>query len=135
MDDCLFCKIIAGEIPSWKIYENDEIYAFLDITPNNKGHTLVVPKIHHENIYEMSDEVVSSIFKVVKKLSPVIKKAVGSDGINIVMNNEAAAGQVIFHAHVHIIPRHNDDGFKHWAGKEYAEGEADETAKKIKNAL
>jgi histidine triad (HIT) family protein len=135
MNDCLFCKIIKGEIPSNRIYEDEDVYAFLDITPNNAGHTLVVPKIHQKNIYEMDEVAVSNVFIAVRKLAIAIKKAVGADGINIAMNNDTDAGQVIFHAHVHVIPRYKKDGFKHWKGEEYEEGKAKEVEEKIKDAL
>jgi histidine triad (HIT) family protein len=132
MNDCLFCKIIAGEIPSSKVYEDDTCYAFLDINPVNIGHTLLVPKEHSTNLYETSDEDLAHMAPVIKKLSIAIKSAVGADGINIEMNNDPVAGQLIFHTHIHIVPRFEGDGFTHWRGvRGYNEGEMIEVAEKI----
>lgn len=136
MNDCLFCKIIAGEIPSSKVYEDDTCYAFLDINPVNIGHTLLVPKEHSANLYETSDEDLTRMAPVVKKLSVAIKSAVGADGINIEMNNDPVAGQLIFHTHIHIVPRFEGDGFTHWHGaRGYNEGEMNEVAGKISKAI
>ena len=104
--DCLFCKIISGEIPSAKVYEDEYSFAFLDINPINPGHTLLVPKRHFANLYETSDETLKELTPIIKKLAIAVKKAVSADGINIGMNNDPAAGQLVFHAHFHIIPRH-----------------------------
>jgi len=131
MSKCLFCKIIDGEIPSQKIYEDDETFAFLDINPVNPGHALVVPKKHSENLYDIEEEDWLEVTKTVKMLAPKIKEAMKADGINIEMNNDKAAGQVIFHTHVHIVPRIDDDGFRHWPGTPYKDGEAEKIAEKI----
>lgn len=105
-DDCIFCKIITGEIPATKVYEDEYSYAFLDAHPNTKGHTLVIPKDHFENIYGIPDETLCRLMISVKKISLAVKNGLEADGINIAMNNEAPAGQIIFHAHVHVIPRY-----------------------------
>ena len=117
--DCLFCKIIKGEIPSTKVYEDEHSYAFLNIKPINPGHTLLVPKKHFANLYEMPDEVLANLAPTIKKLAIAVKKAVGADGINIGMNNDSAAGQLVFHAHIHIMPRFKNDGHEHWHGTPY----------------
>lgn len=135
MDDCLFCKIINGHIPSSKVYEDEHVYAFLDISPVNIGHTLVIPKKHVKNLYEMDDETTQQVFTAVKNLAEPIKRAVHADGINLEMNNDAVAGQVIFHAHVHIVPRFETDGFKHWKGTPYKEGQMQDVLKKIQSQL
>lgn len=135
MDDCIFCKIIAGEIPSHKIYEDDDTYAFLDINPVNPGHTLVIPKTHSRNLHDIEEQDWLAVMKTARVLSSKIKEGVGADGINIEMNNERPAGQVVFHSHVHIVPRIDDDGFRHWPGTPYKDGGAEEVADKIKNAL
>jgi len=136
MPDCLFCKIIANEIPSTKVYEDATVLAFLDINPVNIGHTLVIPKVHCTNLYETPDETLSHMAVIVKKLSIAIKSAVGADGINIEMNNDAPAGQLIFHTHIHIIPRFEGDGLKHWpSARGYIDGEASEVSTKIKMHL
>ncbi|MEK7568931.1 MAG: HIT family protein [Patescibacteria group bacterium] len=136
MNTCLFCKIIAGEIPTQKVYEDEHTLAFLDIHPVNIGHTLVIPKVHHTNLYDTPDETLAHIMTVVKKLSIAIKSAMNADGINIEMNNDPVAGQIIFHTHLHIVPRFEGDGFKHWHGaRDYHEGESTEVAQKISAAL
>ncbi len=132
MNDCLFCKIVSGEIPSYKIYEDEDFLAFLDINPVNLGHTLVIPKKHSTNILEMEDELSKKMIIVVKKISQKIKTSLKSDGINILINNEAGAGQIIFHTHIHIIPRFKDDGLQHWPSKKFTSEDFLKTAEKIK---
>jgi len=135
MEDCIFCKIAKGDIPCEKIYEDEEILAFLDIAPVNIGHTLVIPKKHFKNIYETPDDTSAKMMLVAKKISTAIK-ALPSDGVNITMNNDPAAGQVVFHSHIHIIPRLENDGFGIWSSKRsYEEGEGEETARKITQGL
>ncbi|GAA0300836.1 histidine triad (HIT) family protein [Gracilibacillus halotolerans] len=110
--DCIFCKIINGEIPSAKVYEDEEVFAFLDISQVTKGHTLIIPKKHVENIYETTEEVASNLFARVPKIANAIKKAYNPVGINILNNNGTAAGQSVFHIHIHLIPRYDGtDGF------------------------
>lgn len=135
MSDCLFCKIIKEDIPSSKIYEDERTFAFLDINPVNPGHTLVVPKKHSHNLFDVEEKDLHAVMSTVKKLSIAIKKALGADGVNIEMNNDPAAGQVIFHAHMHIVPRFEGDGFKHWPGTPYKEGAEEKIAQKIKATL
>ncbi len=134
MENCIFCKIVKGEIPSEKIHEDDTTFAFLDINPVNLGHTLVVPKKHFENIYDVDDNVVAHIMKVAKKVSVALKK-IGADGINITMNNDKDAGQVVFHLHMHVIPRLKGDNLHLWPGRKPKEGELRETAQKIISML
>ncbi|MEA2112992.1 MAG: HIT family protein [Patescibacteria group bacterium] len=131
MNDCLFCKIVSGEIPCHKVYEDKNFLAFLDINPANLGHTLIIPKKHSKNILEMDDELSKEMIIIIKKISKKIKTSLKSDGINILMNNEAGAGQIIFHTHVHIIPRFLDDGLKHWPSKKITNIELE----KIRNKL
>lgn len=131
--DCLFCKIAKGDIPSEKVYEDGETFAFLDIHPVNPGHTLVIPKAHARNIFDIDAQAFSELMKRAKAISKAVKEGLGADGVNLAMNNDAAAGQLVFHAHIHVIPRFSDDGFKHWPGKEYKEGEAKEVAEKIRS--
>lgn len=121
--DCIFCGIVAGKIPAQKVFEDGDTFAFLDIHPINRGHTLVVPKVHYANIYEVPDDVLTKIMRTVKFLTPKIKQAVGADGMNIGINNDKAAGQLVFHIHAHIIPRFTDDGHAHWHGNPYQDGE------------
>lgn len=133
-EDCIFCKIISGEIPAVKVYEDSEVISFMDIKPNHRGHILVVPRDHVENIYGLSSESAARLMIVVQKLSVAIKNAVDADGINISMNNESAAGQIIWHAHMHIIPRYNEDG-GYEGSYTYLSGEMEEIANKIQGEL
>jgi histidine triad (HIT) family protein len=133
--DCLFCKIIAKEIPTNIVYENDKVIAFLDIHPVNHGHTLVVPKMHSENIAVAADDDLVALTLAVKKLAPAVCTAASCDGWNLEVNNGNAAGQAIDHTHWHIVPRHKDDGLKHWPGHPYAEGEAAKVAASIRANL
>lgn len=108
MKDCLFCKIINNEIPSSTIYEDDLIKVFLDINPTTNGHMLIIPKIHHVNVMDIDEDVVSHALKVIReKLYPMLKKNLGCDGLTIVQNNEY--GQEVKHYHIHLIPRYQDD--------------------------
>lgn len=133
--DCIFCKIIRGELPSYKVYENEKTFAFLDIHPVNAGHTLVVPKAHATNIFDISPEDWAAVAEAVRILSIAIEKGVNADGVNIAMNNREHAGQVVHHPHVHIIPRFKGDGLKLMPQRSYKENEAEETAEKIRATL
>ena len=135
MNECVFCKSVKGEIPSDKVYEDDNFFAFLDINPNNLGHSLIIPKKHYENIYNLPDEILKKIAPLIKKIAVAAKNGVNADGVNIIMNNDGAAGQIVPHAHFHIIPRFADDGLRHWPGKQYANKEESESVtEKIKIA-
>lgn len=135
MTDCIFCKIIKGEIPSSKVYEDEKVFAFLDIAPVNKGHTLVIPKEHYVNIFDMPEELLKDVSVAVKNISAAVQKGVNADGISLGMSNNSAAGQVVMHAHMHIMPRFKDDGLRLWPQGKYEEGEMQEYAEKIKGAL
>lgn len=136
MKDCIFCKIIRGELPSIKIYEDDATLAFLDIHPVAPGHTLVITKnTDSYNLLDISELDWLAVSRTVRKLAPVIEKATGADGVNIMMNNRAHAGQVVDHPHVHIIPRFKGDGLRQWNHSSYGEGEAVHVAEKIRAAL
>jgi len=132
---CLFCKIAAGEIPSDKVYEDDDTVAFLDITPVAEGHTLVIPKKHYRNSLQTPDPELAKLIAVVKKVGNAVMEGVGAGGINVHLNNEPPAGQVVFHTHAHIIPRSSDDGLKMWMGSSLGEIEMKRVAEKIKGAL
>jgi histidine triad (HIT) family protein len=135
VDDCIFCKIIKGEVPCSKVYEDDSVIAFLDIAPNNLGHSLVVPKEHHETIIDTPDETLAKLMTVCKKVGAAVMKATGCGGFHVNQNNFKTAGQLVPHIHFHIIPRIEGDGYKFWPHKEYAEGEMEEYMKRIKDAL
>lgn len=111
MENCIFCNIIKGSIPGHVIYENEEVLVFLDISQTTKGHTLVIPKNHQTDIFHMTEEQMISVFAVVPKIAKGLKAAFGSEGLNLVNNNGAVAGQTVFHYHVHLIPRYAGDGF------------------------
>lgn len=112
--DDLFLKIIKGELPSYKIYEDEYTYAFLTIGPNTRGHTLVIPKKYAENIYDIDEESLSHVILSVQKVAKLLKRTLKADGIKIAQNNEVAGGQAVFHLHFHIIPRYIGDGLKDW---------------------
>lgn len=132
----LFLKIISGELPCSKIYEDTETFAFLDIKPCAKGHTLVVPKAYTRNLFLMNERDFGRLMETVHKVAHAVKIATNADGINIVINNEAAAGQEVFHTHVHIIPRHTNDGvFAPPKHETYTDGEMNTFAEKITSAL
>ena len=128
---CIFCKVVAGEIPSYKVYENDKVFAFLDIRPVHPGHTLIVPKSHCLNIEEATPEILFEIISAVKIIGKMIKEKLGVPGYNLVVNNDPASGQVVPHLHFHVVPRYDKDGSSHWKNREYENGEAEETLKKL----
>ncbi len=133
-DDCLFCKIATGDIPCYKIYEDDLAIAFLDIEPVHVGHTLVIPKDHLENIFELPEDTLAHMIKIAKKVSHALRDT-GAEGININTNNGIVAGQTIFHSHIHIMPRYKDDGLMPWPKKNPSKEELEKEAKKIIQAL
>ena len=108
MADCIFCKIAAGEIPSYTIYEDDDFKVFLDVNPATKGHALIVPKTHYANIYEIDEEIAAKAMKIAKKLATKMTEVLKCDGFNLLQNNNEAAGQTVFHFHMHLIPRYLD---------------------------
>ena len=109
-ENCIFCKIVSGEIPAKKIYEDENYIAFLDLAPATKGHALVIPKDHFPNLYETPDEVLAGEMKVVRMMARRMKEKLGAVGFNLVQNNERAAEQTVFHFHIHMIPRYPNDG-------------------------
>ncbi|RWR14587.1 HIT family protein [Siminovitchia fortis] len=112
MSNCIFCKIVNGELPSAKVFENEDILAFLDISQITKGHTLVIPKVHKEDIFEMDEETAAKLFSAVPKIARAIKAEFGAKGMNLLNNNGSFAGQEVFHYHMHLIPRYDEnDGF------------------------
>ena len=109
MDDCIFCKIIKGEIPSFKVYEDDRVYAFADINPVSDGHTLIIPKVHAENLGEIAEEDLMAIHRVSQKMYHAMQKALGADGIALFQANGKSVNQVVMHYHLHLIPRKNSE--------------------------
>lgn len=118
-DNCIFCKIAAGEIPSATLYEDDDFRVILDLGPATKGHALILPKEHYANLYEINEEVAGKAFKLAKKMITRLTDVLGCDGYNVVQNNGESAGQTVFHFHMHLIPRYKDDnaGFGWNTGK------------------
>jgi len=109
MEECLFCKIINNEIPAYKVYEDDSVLAFLDIHPMSKGHTLIVPKKHAKDIFDLDEETLKNISAVAKKISQKMKDSLGVDGVNLYHASGAFAEQTVFHFHLHVVPRRKDD--------------------------
>lgn len=112
MNDCIFCKIANGDIPSATIYEDEAFRVILDLSPATKGHALIIPKKHCRNIFDIDDKTAANLFVLAKKVACAMKASLNCDGLNIVQNNEEIAGQSVFHFHLHIIPRYKDDGQK-----------------------
>lgn len=133
-DDCIFCKIANGEIPSSTLYEDDDFRVFLDLAPASKGHALIVPKEHFDNLYELPDETASKALVLAKKMITKMTKALECDGFNVVQNNNECAGQTVFHFHMHLIPRHNGDevGIA-WKQGENTDEERAEIVDKVRN--
>lgn len=133
MKDCIFCKIIAGEIPSRKIYEDDKVYAFMDIGPINYGHTLVIPKEHHTGSSTIPEETAGRMFKVASRIGVALKRALDADAFNLHLADGTCAGQVVMHAHLHVVPRFAEDDFHwNWRQKQY---ESDELANEVQQKI
>lgn len=136
MEDCIFCKIIDGKVPAAKVYEDEKVISFLDIMPANKGHCLVVPKKHSQNLIEMSDEDLTATIKAAKKVARALSLSFGNGSFNIVMNNGKESGQLVNHAHIHLIPRFQKDRLRiKWSHLKYEGEEMKEYAEKIKKFI
>ena len=134
--DCIFCEIVAGNIPAAKVYEDEHVFAFMDIAPANPGHTLVIPKQHYRNIFDMPPEVGSQIMKAAIPIANAIKTTLNPDGLNLFQANEAAGFQTVFHFHLHVIPRWEDDSIRSpWRPRNGNPEEIDDIAAKIREAL
>ena len=131
-ENCIFCKI-AGEIPSATLYEDDDFRVILDLGPASKGHALILPKNHYRNLYDIDDEVASKAILLAKKMITKLTDVLNCDGYNIVQNNEEAAGQTVFHFHMHMIPRYkNDNVGRGWHMGELSEADKNEILEKLK---
>lgn len=129
--DCIFCKIVAGDIPSTKLYEDDETLAFMDINPGNPGHALVITKKHVRNLFDMEPEAGAAVMRTTVKVAQAIHKALNPDGMNLHQANESAASQVVMHFHMHILPRWDGDDLREpWRPKE---GDIDEIQRIAEN--
>ena len=136
MADCVFCKILKGELTAQKVYEDPKTFAILDINPVSWGHTLVMPRDHFETWNDLPVDVVSALSLAAQNVARGVMKATGAQGFNLLMNNHRCSGQAIAHAHYHVIPRKTDDGVKYsWPAKPYPQGELEKAAEGIRKAL
>ena len=135
-DDCIFCKIAAGEIPSETIYEDDSYRVILDLGPAARGHALILPKEHYADVFSLPEQQAGEVFKLAKTMAQKMKAALHCDGFNIVQNNGEVAGQTVFHFHMHLIPRYEDDGQKiGWVPGEPSSEELKETGRIIREGI
>lgn len=131
-DDCIFCKIAAGEIPSKTIYEDEKYRVILDLGPATRGHALLLPKNHYANLFELPEEDAKEVICLAKKMATIMKDKLGCDGFNLVQNNGEAAGQTVFHFHMHLIPRYENDGQEiGWKPGSPSQDELEEIIKQI----
>ena len=131
-DDCIFCKIANGEIPSKALYEDEDFRVILDLGPATKGHALILPKEHAANLYELPDELAAKTLVLAKKMATIMTEKLQCDGFNLVQNNGEAAGQTVQHFHMHLIPRYENDGQKiNWIPGEPSQEELEEIKKQI----
>ena len=140
MSDCVFCGIVAGDLPARTVYEDDDVLAFLDANPLARGHTLVVPKEHAETVSEMADDTRDAVFAAAGRLAPVVERGVEADATTIGMNNGSAAGQEVPHAHVHVVPRFDNDGVGPlhalgWIRPDVDDDELDSIAERISSGV
>ncbi len=137
-DDCIFCQIVAGEVPSRTVYEDDEVVAFLDANPLARGHTVVIPKAHHERIQDVPADLAGHLFSVIREVTPAIERAVGADASNVGFNDGEVAGQVVPHVHGHVVPRFEGDNGRSFhavaaAQADLSDDELDEIADDIRS--
>ena len=131
-DDCIFCKIAAGEIPSKTIYEDEKYRVILDLGPATRGHALILPKNHYANLFELPEEDAKEVICLAKKMATIMKDKLGCDGFNLVQNNGEAARQTVFHFHMHLIPRYENDGQEiGWKPGSPSQDELEEIKKQI----
>ena len=122
--DCIFCKIVKGEIPCAKLYEDELTLAFLDIAPVTPGHALVIPKAHHSDLFALPGELGAALLAAQQRVGRAVMRAMGATGLNVQQNNAKSAGQMVFHAHYHLIPRREGDGLALWPGTPYPDAAA-----------
>ena len=135
-NDCIFCKMAAGQVPVTKIYEDEIVLAFLDIGPVSDGHTLVIPKQHFEKLHDCPPQLLGQVGSCLGRIARAVEVAMSSDGYNVLCNNGRAAGQLVEHLHFHIIPRNSGDGvFNRWPAYKYQQGKIEEIAAKIRRSL
>ncbi|MBA4356280.1 MAG: HIT family protein [Desulfovibrio sp.] len=122
-EDCIFCKIIGGKIPCAKVYDRGGIFAFLDIAPVNKGHALVLSRAHYPTLFDLPPDLGRELLTALKLVGQAVMQATGASGLNLGMNNFEVAGQLVHHAHFHLVPRHAGDGLRLWTQHAYESGE------------
>jgi histidine triad (HIT) family protein len=135
MRDCIFCQIAAGEMPAVRVLETPTVLAFLDIAPVHYGHTLVIPKTHHRNLLELPDGLWMEMGQVCRRVAQVLQATLSAPGFNLGMNNFEAAGQVVFHAHLHVIPRYHNDGLQLFPQGGYRPGDMEKIGEQLRQAL
>ncbi len=135
MTDCIFCKILEGSVPADKVYEDTHVIGFLDIAPIQPGHTLIIPRKHAETIFDNSEHELGQLMIAAKKVGRAILNATGATGLNVGINTHKSAGQVVFHTHLHLIPRHENDGLRSWPHMHYKEQQMQQWAEKIRAFL
>lgn len=136
MNDCIFCKLANGEIPTHTLYEDDDFRVIFDLGPATKGHALVIPKKHYANIFEIDNEMVGKAFVLAKKMATTMKDTFQCDGFNLIQNNGEIAGQSVFHFHIHLIPRYKgDNAIKLWKPGKTTDEELEKLAEEIKANL
>ena len=131
-DNCIFCKLANGDIPTNSIYEDDDFKVILDASPATKGHSLIIPKSHYKDIYEIDEELAGKAFKLAKKLTISMTDKLGCEGFNILQNNKEVAGQTVFHFHMHLIPRYKDGkSILTWGHEEFTSEEMEDICKSL----
>ena len=135
MNDCIFCKILNNEIPSFTVYEDEDFKAILDIAPATKGHVLIIPKEHSENIFELSNDKAEKLFLIAKKITTALKNILNVSNFNLIQNNGRIAGQTVNHFHLHIIPRYSLDEISLWVPHENDPSVTESFANEVKNAI
>ena len=133
--DCIFCKIISQDLPSYKVFEDERVCAFFDILPIHPGHTIVVPKVHVSDVEDVAEKDFSAMALAVKKIGKAIMEGVGVKGYSVLLDNKSAANQHVPHVHFHVVPREEGDGLGRWPQGGYDEGEAEKLLKKITDKL
>ena len=135
MQDCVFCGIVAGQLPAARVLETPKVLAFLDMAPVNYGHTLVIPKAHYQNFLDLPDDLWTEMGRVSRQVAQALRTVLYAQGFNLGMNNFQAAGQVVFHAHFHVIPRYFSDGLLLFPQESYRPGDMEKTAAQLRQAL
>ncbi len=135
MSDCIFCRIVKGQLPAARVLETPAVLAFLDIAPVNYGHTLVIPKAHYQDFLDLPDELWAEMGRAARRIAQALRATLLAQGFNLQMNNFEAAGQAVFHAHLHVIPRYFSDGLALFPQESYKPGDMEKTAAQLRQVL